>query len=232
MSDVEDLLCQDKDRSEIREELSNMSFEELQKLKEKIGTKIYNATLFGPKKAKRLATAFKRINKNRPREESAKKPVTRFREIVPVKKTRSRDPRFDSLCGEFNEKAFKNSYQFLHEYRKNDLEQLKKQLETEEDPKQIKKIKYLVQRLENQIREVEKKIEREAKEREEKGEIKTSIKQGEKPVFKRKSEKRIESLVSQFEELKNSGRLKKHIKRLKKKNSKKDRQRLENSVSE
>lgn len=236
-----------------------MSFEDLQKLKEKIGTKIYNATLFGPKKtSKSEKTLLKRENKNRPREQSAKKMVTRFREVIPIKKKHLRDPRFDSLCGEFNEKAFKNSYSFLTEYRKNDLIQLQKQLRNEVDPKQIKKIKYLIQRLENQIREEQRKKEKEAKEREEKNQIKEAIKSGEKPVFKKKckyqvscmllklnqeenfsrqifyftAEKRIENLVSQFEELKNTGRLKKHIKRLRKKNIKKDRQRLDNSTSE
>ena len=39
-------------------------------------------------------------------------------------------------------------------------------------------------------------------------------------------------LVSQYEDLKNSGKLKKHIQRIRKKNLKKDRVRLENSASE
>lgn len=37
------------------------------------------------------------------------------------------------------------------------------------------------------------------------------------------------SLVSQYEELKNSGKLKKHIERIRKKNKKKDFQRLQDS---
>ncbi|XP_032454982.1 ribosomal RNA processing protein 36 homolog [Nasonia vitripennis] len=229
--DEEDtLLDRDKDKTEIRKELSQMSFEDLQKLKEKLGTKVYNAAMFGVKKTK--AVAFKRENKNRPREESAKKQVSRFREIIPVKKKAPRDPRFDSLCGTFDEKAFKNSYAFLNKVRENDLEALKKELETEEDPKQIKKIKYLIQRLENQLREERKKNEKKEKEKQEKEEIANAIKSGEKPIFKKKSEKRIENLVSQYEELKNSGKLKKHIQRIRKKNLKKDRVRLDNSASE
>lgn len=161
-----------------------MSFEELQKLKEKLGTKVYNAAMFGVQKTK--AIKFKRDNKNRPREESAKKQVSRFREIIPVKKNQPRDPRFDSLCGEFNEKAFKNSYSFLTEVKENDLEKLKKELQNEEDPKQIKKIKYLIQRLENQLREERRKKEKEEKEKEEKEEISTAIKSGQKPNFKKK----------------------------------------------
>lgn len=40
------------------------------------------------------------------------------------------------------------------------------------------------------------------------------------------------NLVSQYEELKNSGKLKKHIQRIRKKKLKKDRVRLEQSGSE
>lgn len=163
-----------------------MSFEELQKLKEKLGTKVYNTAFFGARKPKE--TKFKRENKNRPREESSKKPVPRFREIIPVKKKHIRDPRFDSLCGTFNEKAFKNSYAFLNDMKENDLKNLQKELKTEEDPKRIKKIKYLIQRLENQIREERRRKEKEEKELEERQEIKSALKRGEKPTFKKKCE--------------------------------------------
>ncbi|KAJ8674296.1 hypothetical protein QAD02_005558 [Eretmocerus hayati] len=233
MSDEEDaLLEQGIDRDEIRKEMSQMSFEDLHKLRDKLGTKVYNAALFGIKKTK-VVKKFKRENKNRPREESAKKQVPRFREVIPVRKLqRPRDPRFDRLCGTFNEKAFKNSYSFLLDVKKNDLKKLKKELENEEDPKQIKKIKYLIQRLENQLREEERKETKSAKEKEEKQRLVQAIKSGEKPIFKKKSEKRLVNLVSQYEELKNSGKLKKHIQRIRKKKLKKDRECLQNSMSE
>lgn len=38
---------------------------------------------------------------------SSKIKVPIFREVVPIKKDRSRDPRFDSLCGTFIEKVNK-----------------------------------------------------------------------------------------------------------------------------
>ena len=40
-----------------------MSFEELQKLKEELGSKVYNEAFFGAKKEKKIN--FKRDNKNR-----------------------------------------------------------------------------------------------------------------------------------------------------------------------
>lgn len=163
-----------------------MSFEDLQKLKEKLGTKMYNQAIFGNKSKRK--TEFKRENKNRPREMSAKKPVSRFKESVSVKKVIARDPRFDSLCGTFNEKAFKNAYAFINNLRENDLKTLKHELNETTDPKTKAKIKYLIQRLENQLREEKKRKEKEKKEREEKKEVLDTIKQGEKPAFKKKCE--------------------------------------------
>ncbi|KAG7202626.1 hypothetical protein KM043_009808 [Ampulex compressa] len=225
MSDEEDaLLSEEKDQNEIRAELAQMSFENLQKLKEKLGTKVYNATIFGTKKITKLD--FKRENKNRPREMSAKKPVPRFKEVIHVKKSVPRDPRFDSLCGTFNEKAFKHSYAFLSTLRQNDLKALKDELKKTEDPQVIKKIKYLIQRLENQLREEKRQNQKKEKKMGEKKEILKAIKHGKKPAFKKKSEQKILELVSQYEELKNTGKLKKHIQRLRKKNLRKDRAKL------
>lgn len=229
MSDEEDaLLSEDKSQDDIRAELSQMSFEDLQKLKEKLGTKVYKEALFGPRKAKNKLE-YKRENKNRPRETTAKKPVSRFREIVHAKKNAPRDPRFDSLCGTFNEKIFKKTYGFISELKENDLKALRSELEKTDDPKTIKKIKYLIQRLENQLREEKRRDVQEERKNEEKREIVQSIKRGEKPAFKKKSERKVLNLVSQYEELKNSGKLKKHIQRLRKKNVKKDRAKLASS---
>ncbi|XP_070172803.1 ribosomal RNA processing protein 36 homolog [Polyergus mexicanus] len=226
MSDDERFpLAKDQDREQIREELKHMSFEDLQKLKEKLGTKIYNQTIFGNKSKKK--TEFKRENKNRPREMSAKKPISRFRELGLAKKVVIRDPRFDSLCGTFDEKAFKHSYAFINDLRKNDLETLRNELKEATDLKTKKKIKYLIQRFENQLREEKKRKEKEEKKRKEKKEVLEFIKRGEKPVFKKKSEQKILNLVAQYEELKNRGKLKKHIQRLRKKNKHKDRTKLQ-----
>ncbi|XP_029162394.1 ribosomal RNA processing protein 36 homolog [Nylanderia fulva] len=226
--DVESLLAENKNHGQIREELKDMSFEELLKLKEKLGTKVYNKAVFGNKNKKK--TEFKRENKNRPREMSSKKPVFTFREIVPVKKVAARDPRFDSLCGTFNEKAFKHSYAFINDLKKNDLKTLQNELKEATDPKTVRKIKYLIQRLENQLREENRRKEKEEKKQEEKKKLLESIKQGEKPVFKKKSETKILNLVSQYEELKSKGKLKKHIERLRKKNKHKDRVKLKTQM--
>lgn len=232
MCDEEDtLLNEDENQDKIRKELSQMSFEDLQKLKEKLGSKIYKETMFGPRKVNKK-TDFKRENKNRPREISSKKPVSRFREVVQVKKYIPRDPRFDSLCGTYDQRKFKRNYGFINEIKENDIKELKKELTESKDPKRIKQIKYLIQRLENQLREEKRRNLEEQKNYEERKEITEAIRRGEKPVFKKKSEKRILNLVSQYEELKNSGKLKKHIQRLRKKNQQRDRQQLASADSE
>lgn len=90
-----------------------MSIEEIQKLKEKIGLKLYNQTIGAAKpaaKSKKKAE-FKRENKNRPREASSKAKVGRLRDVVGFKlgvakkSEPKRDPRFDALCGTFDDKV-------------------------------------------------------------------------------------------------------------------------------
>merc|ERR1719357_1486581 len=85
-------------------------------------------------KAKRaeMAELYKRDNKNRPRETSSKKTVKRLRDVVGLKadqKLDKRDPRFDNLCGEFDEKVFKDSYKFVDAIKAKELASLKSQLE-------------------------------------------------------------------------------------------------------
>lgn len=78
----------------IRSQLSILSFEELQKLKEKVGAKVYKEALFGTKEKKNERKVFKRQNKNRPREMSAKKPVPMVTKLPTIeKKNEVRDPR-------------------------------------------------------------------------------------------------------------------------------------------
>lgn len=173
-----------------------MSFEDLQKLKERLGAKVYKETLFG--KRKEVKREFKRENKNRPREMSAKKPASILREVAKVKLVKARDPRFDSLCGTFDEKAFKRSYGFISKLRENDLNSLRKELDQATDSKTIKKINYLTQRLENQLREEKKLKEKEEKKLQEKKELLASIKRGEKPVFKKKCKSNLQCYSGLF----------------------------------
>ncbi|KOB66788.1 Ribosomal RNA processing protein 36-like protein, partial [Operophtera brumata] len=80
----------DDERQAIRSQLSTLSFEELQKLKEKVGAKVYKEALFGTTK-KNERKVFKRENKNRPREMTAKKQVPMVVKLPSLKETTDPD---------------------------------------------------------------------------------------------------------------------------------------------
>ncbi|KAH9630758.1 hypothetical protein HF086_000986 [Spodoptera exigua] len=176
---------QDEERTEIRSQLSTLSFEELQKLKEKIGAKVYKEALFGKKKESDAPKIFKRENKNRPREMSSKKPVRMLQAIPTVKKKEIRDPRFDPLCGEFDKKQFAEDYNFLSDIRIKDIKAIRAELKETTDPERQMKLRRLLQRLNDQHKHT------------------------------KRTEQRVEALVKQYEELKKegSGRIQRHLKR-------------------
>ncbi|XP_045502833.1 ribosomal RNA processing protein 36 homolog [Colias croceus] len=218
ISDVDD-----NERTAIRQELSNMTFEELQKLKEKIGAKVYKEVVFGRNKNTEKPKVFTRENKNRPREVSAKKPVKMQLDIGAVKKTEVRDPRFDPLCGTFDKKQFTQDYGFLSDMRMNDMKAIRNELKQTTDPDKQLKLRRLLQRLKDKHRASKReKIEREKRSKEIEH-VEHEFKEGRQPHFKNKSELRVESLVQQYEELKKkgSGRIQRHLKRRQQKIKKK-----------
>nr|CAH7714612.1 unnamed protein product [Callosobruchus chinensis] len=151
-SDTDQNEITEDDRKSIRSQISALSFEDLLKMKEEMGAKLYNETVLGVKK-KKIKTDFKRANKNRPRELSSKiRPKLLKRELnqnVPsVKQSRRpRDPRFDPLCGQFDAKTFKSDYKFVHDIRIKEKKQLEKELKNCTDPIRQQKIKKLIQRI-------------------------------------------------------------------------------------
>lgn len=53
---------------------------------------------------------------------SSKKPVTRFRQVVEVKKSKNFDPRFKSECGgDFDDIKFQQNFSFLNNLRKTEI---------------------------------------------------------------------------------------------------------------
>ncbi|XP_026500375.2 ribosomal RNA processing protein 36 homolog [Vanessa tameamea] len=207
---------QDDERLAIKKELSTLSFEALQKLKEKVGSKVYKQAIFGEnKKVQNAPKVFKRENKNRPREMSSKRPVRMLREAVTVKKNEIRDPRFDPLCGTFDKKEFSENFGFLSNIRINDIKAIRAELRKTTDPEKEQSLRRLLQRLNDQHKDTKmKKKERDILEKH-KDEVETDFRSGKQPHFKNKSELRVESLVNQYEELKKkgTGRIQRHLKR-------------------
>lgn len=60
---------------------------------------------------------------------------------------RARDPRFDSLSGNFNKDLFEKSYSFLNDYRKAEVEQLHKELKKEKSEDRKKEIQSVISKM-------------------------------------------------------------------------------------
>lgn len=176
-------------QSNVRSELRGMSFAELLKLKEELGSKVYNEAMFGGEtvgKRKKSQSEFKRENKNRPRETTTKKQVPLHGGTKSKRKEQlngPRDPRFDNRCGEFDRDKFKQDYEFVNEIRETEAEQLKAQLRSSANEEEKVKIKALLQRMKNQSREAQKLKERKEAKQQHTSKISAAIKTDKKPFF-------------------------------------------------
>ena len=225
-------------RTEIRKELANMSFEEVQKLKEQLGAKVFNEAYHGkplrdrPKSNAKLKSrrgcsqSSGKKGKHAPREESSKVRVPSVRDVVVVPKVVRRDPRFDGVSGTYDEKAWKRNYNFVGDIKSSEVAQLKEQLRKEVDPSEKKKMKLLLQRMQNQEKAEKLKEKKEAESKMEREENIARMQQGKKPIYKTKSFKKKEELAERFIELKESGKLDKYMQKKRKKLASKSKKQL------
>lgn len=140
----------------IREDLKGMTFEEIMKLKEQLGAKVYKEAVLGTKRAKvkkpKEKSELKRLNKNRPRELSAKRQVPFLGAELRTERKKNaelRDPRFDERAGSYNVESFKKNYKFLTKIRDKEVGELKKKLDEVQDKEEKETIKHTMQRLIN-----------------------------------------------------------------------------------
>ncbi|XP_071787422.1 ribosomal RNA processing protein 36 homolog [Asterias amurensis] len=236
----EELEKEDSALDLIRKELSEVPFEDLHKLQERVGSKVYDKALFGSKEKASSSTTqqysrrkkFKRANKNRPQEVTSKVPVSRFRNVIAVKESVRRDPRFDDLSGQYNEAAFNSNYSFMEGVRRRELTEVKNELKEAATEEKKEELLRLMQRMKQQeIERKQKQTEKEASTEHKKKE-KELVKQGKKPFFLKKSEQKKVELANQYMKLKQSGKLDKHLARKRKKNATKDRKHLPNLHSQ
>lgn len=210
-----------------------MPFEDLIKLKQKLGMKVYNSTVLGvEKRAKKIIPeerTFKRENKNRPREMTSKKPVP----LIPQRKKQKkvlaavhRDPRFDPKCGDFDRDEFKERFNFVSEMKAQEATQLKEDLKAVKNPEERAQMKLLAQRLENQAREDQQRKEAKQKKLAAQKEAEANRAVGKTVVYENQKKRKIQDLVQRFRELKETGKLQKHIEKRRKKNTAKDRKKL------
>uniref|UniRef100_T1ILR5 rRNA biogenesis protein RRP36 n=1 Tax=Strigamia maritima TaxID=126957 RepID=T1ILR5_STRMM len=209
-------------QNNLRQELSEMTFEEIQCLRDKIGTKLCNKVLFEAKPERNLKN-FHRENKNRPREESSKKQVSRFREVIPIKAKANRDPRFGDLSGTYDDKLFRKSYYFVKDMKNNEKKELKIAYKKETDPEKKQELKLLINKYENQERSEKRKIEKSVKKAEAQREQKEQLKKGQKPFYRTKSMSHKQELVEKYKELQKGNKLDKYLIRKRKKLLQKER---------
>lgn len=215
-------------KGSIKSELSTMSFQEILKLQNKVGTKVYNKIAYGATKQQQKNEPMKRLNKHRPQEISAKKHVPFLRKVVPVKKRISRDPRFDDLSGEFKPEIFNQTHKFINDLREKEVQLVKKNLKKAKSKSKKGELKALLKRMENQQRERQRQEQDREKELEFKRKQREMVGQGHKPFYLKKSDMKKLELAEKYSELKRSGKLENFLSKKRKRNATKDRKKLPN----
>ncbi|XP_049279794.1 ribosomal RNA processing protein 36 homolog [Anopheles funestus] len=229
------------------DEYKEMPFEELLQLQKKLGSRVYNEAIFG-KSAERKQSASvkpkpakkpKQTSDNESDDDSGPEEVTSKRKVPalgmgkPAKNTsisQPRDPRFDPRQGYFSGRQFRNNFGFINDLRTKELNKLKNKLEAATDPEDADKLKFLIQRTENQIREYAKQKTLDKDKLQQKQQVRLAVQEGKRPFYERKSTKQARALVEQYDKLKDAGSLAKHIDKRRKKISSKDRKKLDFST--
>lgn len=213
-------------KEDIRKELSNMSFENIVKLQNQVGTKVYNTVAYGSNRSHESSKK-KRLNKNRPVELSAKKPAPFLRQVVPVKKPTLRDPRFDDLSGEYKPEIFEKTYKFINDIRHKEKEIVQKKLKRIKKNSQNKeKLQFLLKRMENQDQARKSKEQQRERELQFKRQQRERASEGGKPFFFKKSDMKKLQLAEKYQELKKSSKLDNFLSKKRKRNAMKDRRKL------
>jgi ribosomal RNA-processing protein 36 len=167
----------------------------------------------------------KRENKHRPMEISSKKAVSRFRTVVPLQAEKRRDPRFDKLSGNFNQDLFEKSYGFIKEYNKSEIEMLRERIRKEKDADTQESLKKMLTKMVSAEKMDEDKKRKQALIRERKKKEAELVKQGKKPFFLKKSEKRKLELMDRYQQMGEKA-VDRILEKRRKKNTTKDRKRL------
>lgn len=155
-----------------------------------------------------------RSSKHAPMEMSSKRPVSRKREVIPVRKLQARDPRFDPLVAarssagassgkhdvDAAEDRARRAYSFLDEYRDDEMRQLKAAIKKTRNSADKEKLQRALMSMESRKRAREQKDRERAVVEEHRRREKELVKEGKKanPFYLKKSEQRKRLLVDQF----------------------------------
>lgn len=149
----------------------------------------------------------KRRRKHAPTEAPANKPVGRFREVVAVAHSRTRDPRFDSTSGDYKEDLFRSNYKFLGEYKEGEIAALKSELASSacRDPARRAEVQALLTKLQQQRAEELQKEHSSAVLRKLKKEEAAKVAAGKTPFFMKKSDVKRVVATERFRNLEAKG---------------------------
>lgn len=143
----------------------------------------------------------------------SKRPVWKTRYENSSNGHNSRDPRFDTRCGEFKQELFAKNYQFINDLQQQELDTLKKALKKTKDGQKKHEIQAAMVKIKNKLmakKEAEKK--------------QTVIKKlSAKKRHVKKSDIKKSLLVDKFKELKETGKLTRYMERKRKKLINKDK---------
>ena len=150
-----------------------------------------------------------RSSKHAPQEVSSKRPVSRKREIIPVKKVQYRDPRFDpavtgkSVKTKADEDHVRRAYAFLDEYREDELRKLKGAIKKAKTPAEKEQLQRAYMSMESRKKARDKKDKERAVVEEHRRREKELVKEGIKsrPFYLKKSEQKKQLLTEQFSAL-------------------------------
>lgn len=159
----------------------------------------------GPKKEKPPS----RSSKHAPQEVSSKRPVSRKREIIPVKKVQYRDPRFDpavtgrSVRTKADEDHVRKAYAFLDEYREDELRKLKGAIKKAKTPAEKEQLQRAYMSMESRKKARDKKDKERAVVEEHRRREKELVREGvkSKPFYLKKAEQKKQLLTEQFSSL-------------------------------
>lgn len=174
---------------------------------------------------------FAREHKHRPVEMSSKKPVSVLRDSTLglgdgsgiMKKKRTRDPRFDSLSGNYSEKAFKKRFSFIFDEKiPEEQRDIKDSLSKVKSSSKKNKLERRLEKLNQQLRAEESRRKHEARKQKVLDSHRNATKGQSIKYHLKKSEIKKQELVLKYQELQDSGRLDKYMEKRRKKNAAKD----------
>eukprot|EP00808_Paulinella_micropora_P012697 g31435.t1 len=189
-------------------------------------------------KKKKMKKKLGKADKSAPEEMSSKKAVSRFRQVVPGKRARSRDPRFVSLPGQEAPPPalFKKAYAFLDEYKQREVAELKKALKKANSAerkaeiqgaldkyKQEEKRQQVLARQQEQVLARQQEMDKAMKN----AQVKL-VKTGQKPFFPKRAIQKELVLANQFLQLKQEGKLESFMAKKRKKKEGMEKKHLPN----